>query len=590
MYQAGGTIEDAVVAISKNEFVLPAIQREFVWRPDQIERLFDSLMQGYPFGTFLFWKVEPANAATFKFYDFVRNYHEKNGAHCPELGDMKGRQVTAVLDGQQRLTALNIGLRGSMAWRLKGKRRNNLHAYPKRKLYLDLLGVAAEDDTGIVYRFKFLDEDAAKAGDSTFWFPVSRILDLEDGSAIYEVIEERDLAKEERKRAYNALDRLRTVIRVEPLISYYEEKSQHLDRVLNIFIRLNSGGTVLSYSDLLLSIAVAQWTNVDARSEIHGLVDDINEIGAGFAFNHDFVLKAGLMLADTASVGFKVDNFTAKNMAILENRWKDIRRAIILAVELTASFGLSSSNLRAESAILPVAYYIFMKSPPNSYLTAAKWGGDREAIRFWLIRSLLKPSGIWGSGLDTLLTSLREVIQKHGEDGFPADQLARRMAQRGKALNFDEEEVEELLEMRYADKRTFLLLSLMFPFVDLRNQFHVDHVYPISRFSPSKLKAAGYKKEEGEDLRWLADTIPNLQLLDGAMNNEKRAKLPAEWLRLACKSRISQEDYCAKHRLGTLPECVEDFEDFAEKRTASLREVLVGLLMARSRGIMRAAE
>jgi hypothetical protein len=102
------------------------------------------------------------------------------------------------------------------------------------------------------------------------------------------------------------------------LINYYEEKTQDLEGVLNIFIRLNSGGTVLSYSDLLLSIAVAQWKQVDARAEIHKLVDELNRIGTGFALSQDFVLKAGLMLADIASVGFKVENFTTANMAALE--------------------------------------------------------------------------------------------------------------------------------------------------------------------------------------------------------------------------------------------------------------------------------
>ena len=296
------------------------------------------------------------------------------------------------------------------------------------------------------------------------------------------------------------------------------------------------------------------------------------------------------MLADIASVGFKVDNFTAKNMAILEGCWKDIRKAIIMAVELAASFGLSSANLRAESAILPIAYYLFRKAPPNSFLTTAKWGDDREAIRFWLIRSLLKPSGIWGSGLDTLLTTLREVIQKHGEDGFPADRLARRMAQRGKALSFDEEEVEELLEMRYADNRMFLLLSLLFPFVDLRNQFHVDHVFPISRFSPSKLKTAGYNQDEGENLRWLADTIANLQLLDGPMNNEKRAKLPKEWLKFVHKSGTAQNDYCSKHQLGKLPEDIFEFKAFAEARVEAMRAMLTELLITGRNGITRAAE
>jgi uncharacterized protein with ParB-like and HNH nuclease domain len=75
MYKPGGTIKDALKRIERNEYVLPAIQREFVWRPDQICRLFDSLMQGYPFGGFLFWKVEPENSGQYKFYGFVREYH-----------------------------------------------------------------------------------------------------------------------------------------------------------------------------------------------------------------------------------------------------------------------------------------------------------------------------------------------------------------------------------------------------------------------------------------------------------------------------------------------------------------------------------
>lgn len=56
MYQAGGTIRSLLDKVAEQEYLLPAIQREFVWRPEQICRLFDSLLQGYPFGTFLFWK------------------------------------------------------------------------------------------------------------------------------------------------------------------------------------------------------------------------------------------------------------------------------------------------------------------------------------------------------------------------------------------------------------------------------------------------------------------------------------------------------------------------------------------------------
>src|SRR6476620_6259956 len=111
MYQVGGTLKETLLAIQSSKFVLPAIQREFVWWPEQIEKLFDSLMQGYPFGTFLFWKVQAETSGKFKFYDFVRDYHERDAAHCPDLGSLPNQSLTAVLDGQQRLTALNIGLR-----------------------------------------------------------------------------------------------------------------------------------------------------------------------------------------------------------------------------------------------------------------------------------------------------------------------------------------------------------------------------------------------------------------------------------------------------------------------------------------------
>ena len=51
-------------------------------------------------------------------------------------------------------------------------------------------------------------------------------------------------------------------------MNYYQEKDQDLDKVLNIFIRVNSGGTPLSYSDLLLSVADAPVEALDAREEI----------------------------------------------------------------------------------------------------------------------------------------------------------------------------------------------------------------------------------------------------------------------------------------------------------------------------------
>lgn len=582
MYKPGGTIAEALKRIQRKEYVLPAIQREFVWKPPQIERLFDSLMQGYPFGTFLFWKVHPETSGNFKFYDFVRRYHERDAAHCPELGAMHHQSVTAVLDGQQRLTALNIGLCGSMAMKQPNKWWTNPDAFPERTLRLNLLAPVEPDEDGVVYRFRFLSDEQAERDEGAHWFKVADILRTEDVIDLNDMLVDAGFTGDALKGALRLLSRLYRVVHTDPLIHYYEEDTQNVERVLNIFIRLNSGGTILSYSDLLLSIAVAQWKTIDARSEIHRLVDELNRIGTGFNLSQDFVLKAGLMLADIASVGFKVENFTNANMEKLEANWPAIRSALVKTVELTASFGLNGQTLRADSALLPIAYYLYRRKVPDNYVTHTQFAEDREAIRGWLIRSLLKASGIWGSGLDTLLTALREAMQKADLDAFPEGELRHVMATRGKSLVFEAAEIDDMLHMEYGDKRMFALLSLLYPFVDLRNQFHMDHVFPISRFSMAKLRKAGYADEDAQALARHANQLPNIQLLDGAANIEKQAAMPADWLARYRTDEIGRQDYCDRHLLSALPVSLEDFDRFHGERKAMLRERLATLLQVRA--------
>jgi len=578
MYKPGGTIASALGRIQQTNYVLPAIQREFVWKPEQIERLFDSLMQGYPFGTFLFWKIDPSTSGKFKFYDFVLNYHQRDAAHCPELPALHNQAITAVLDGQQRLTALNIGLRGSMAIKQPNKWWTNPDAFPRKTLRLNLLAPLEPDEDGIVYDFRFVDEAQAARSPEALWFDVPQILGMKDGPAMLNWLVAQQLAGDELSRAYATLDRLHRVIHTEPLIHYYEEEAQDVERVLNIFIRLNSGGTVLSYSDLLLSIAVAQWEKVDARAEIHKLVDELNRIGTGFGLSQDFVLKAGLMLADIASVGFKVENFTRSNMATLEANWPGIRNALVRTVELAASFGLNGQTLRADSALLPIAYYLYSRKVPDNYVTQGQFAADRETIRQWLVRSLLKASGIWGSGLDTLLTALRDVIKNNHQQPFPSEPLGQEMETRGKSLTFAPAEIEDILSMEYGDKRLFALLSLIFPFVDLRNQFHIDHIFPISRFTASRLKKAGVAEHEIERLGQLANKLPNLQLLEGPANTEKRAAMPADWLDARYSIERDREHYRSIHLLAEIPNEIRGCENFWEARRERLRVKITSVL------------
>ncbi len=382
------------------------------------------------------------------------------------------------------------------------------------------------------------------------------------------------LTQERVDAAFETLFRLYQYVHTEHLVAYYEEKGQELDKALQIFIRMNDGGTTLSHSDLLLSIAVAQWKNLDAREEIHRLVDELNRIGSGFTFSKDLVLKAGLMLSEIGSVGFKVDNFNRENMDTLEDYWEDIKSALILTVRLVSSFGFSGRNLTSHNSILPIAYYLYKRSPGDAYLSKSSFERDRRSVRDWLIRSLLK-TGVWGSGLDTLLTDLRASIRDARQDTFPHERLREAMARRGKALHFDDEEIEELADMQYGNRLTFSLLSLLFPFVDLRNNFHVDHIFPSARFTERRLRKAGVDEDLIDDFREQRNGLANLQLLQGPENNEKRAKMPAKWL-AALESGAS--DYADRHLLGDVPESIAEFDQFYKARRERLKQRITDLL------------
>ncbi len=548
-FQTPITIKAALDAIQSQQYVLPAIQREFIWGTDQICSLFDSLMQGYPIGAFLFWEVKAERSSDYVWYGFVRDYHERLNPHCPRL-DLPGQALTAILDGQQRLTSLNIGLRGRHAEREKGKRRLNLQAYPERRLYVNLLGHAAENDLGMKYDFRFLTtKRAAECDEEHHWFLVADIYDFEEEYDVLGALQKLNLAQH--RRASRTLSQLYATVHKDAIIPFFVEHSQDLDKVLNIFIRVNSAGTPLSYSDLLLSIATAQWNERDARQEIHALVDDLNGIGHGFSIPQDIVLKTGLLVSDIPSIGFRVTNFTTENMRRLEDNWDSISDTIRLAVSLMAQFGFSSQNLAAASVLLPLAYYLHHRRLGDEYLNGVAYRADRAVVRGWVCRSLVK-QGVWGSALDGLLLALRTAIQ--GTEGpFPLAEVEAAMARRGKPLTFSDEEVDDLLESPYGRKRTFSLLSLMYPFIDIRNHFHVDHIFPRGVLRANRLSEAGVPHEDWPDLKARVDNLPNLQLLEGAANSSKSDKLPGAWLNEAYPRAAERQNYCSLHDLGEPP-------------------------------------
>jgi hypothetical protein len=176
---------------------------------------------------------------------------------------------------------------------------------------------------------------------------------------------------------------------------------------------------------------------------------------------------------------------------------------------------------------------------------------------------------VWGSALDVLLNDLRKAIHNSSEQ-FPHEALERQMRASGKSLVFTDEEIEELADMRYPSRNLFGLLTMLFPFVDTRNLFHIDHVFPTAVFHARKLKQLGLSPQQIEILQDHKDRLPNLQLLQGPDNQSKSSQLPASWIKETYKTDEDRKDYISRYLLDGVMVGLDEFEAFFEKRRKRL--------------------
>ena len=569
------TVEEALDKIQRNKYLLPAIQREFVWKSWQIEKLFDSLMNGYPIGSFLFWEV--TSTKDFKFYEFIKKYDQRDDNHNKKIPLVDGDEIIAVLDGQQRLTALYIGLLGTYTEKLPYYRWDSPNAFPEKYLCLNLLDKDEEDieEETSKYELKFCTKEEIENKDSKkLWFKLNDILKYKAEEEIWleplDILE--NYSNEIKKEAYKKLMQLFKIVNRDKIINYYLEKENNLDKVLNIFIRMNSMGTKLNNSDLLLSIATDQWKNRDAREEINKLLDELNR--EGFGVDKDFILKAALYLTkNIKNIRFKVDNFKKENMDLIEKNWDNISDSLKLSFILLKSFGYNKDNLSANTPVLPIALYILENNLDRKIVTNSSFSEDRKLIKEWIIKSTLK--GIF-SGRD-ISANIREVILKSRSNNFPLDEIKEELKKiPGKSINFSEDEIDNLLWSEYGANTTFSILQLLYPTLDYKNNFHIDHIYPRSKFNEKYLKKQGINIAD----LWDFDYLPNLQLLDGSQNLEKTDKEFKDWLEEQDFSKEERKDYFKKNYI---PENIEltfkNYNEFFEKRKELLLKQLKKILL-----------
>ncbi len=520
------TISEVVLEYINQTTFLPAIQREYVWEPEGIEKLFDSIMGKYPISSFLFWKIREEKKNLWTAYKFLSDF-DKEDPHNEEANlDGVNQDIYLVLDGQQRLTSLFIGLKGSY--------RYFYYNWKKTRLYLNLFKepVRSDNPEELAYQFEFKEDEKPNPKDTKpqYWYLVGNILNFSSASDARKDIREK-LAGEDETKKENAvvlIEELHSRLFTEKLVNFYEERSDDYDKVVEVFIRANTGGKKLEYSDILLSTATAKWRVLNARDEIHNFTDDINAIGTGYSFGKDFVLKGSLYLTPGLPIQYQVKNFTKPNLEKIEDNWDLITTNIQTTIKLIGRFGFNDKNLVSAIALLPIALYLSKLGKKNFAESTQKDDVRNQLlIQKWLAIVLLKNA--FGGSSDTTLKNLQDVLGEQTDFSvFPYEAINRKL---NIEPRFSDTEIENLLSVNYSTKYCYLILSLLYPERDWKdNVYHEDHIFPKSEFTTKLLTKRGYDAVEVAEYQKHFNTIANLQLLTDKENLEKNATAFEQWL------------------------------------------------------------
>ncbi len=456
-----------------------------------------------------------------------------------------------VLDGQQRLTSLYIGLKGTRTLKKKRVKKDNPNAYEEKRLYLNLKHQPNMDNPEDNYRFEF-HAKTPENDEEHFWFKMGDILELK---SVVNYTREHNLGNGESE----LLETLNKAFRDKQLISFFEETEKNLNKVLNIFIRVNSGGVKLSYSDLLMSILTASFSS-DIREKMNALVDALKD--RGFSnMGQDQVLKTCLLLIDKDTT-FELKNFNKQNIKEIEENWEKITESIYNAANLLETFGYAG-YLGSAYILSSLAYFYFLnpKMDKNDEEQALKF------VRNAQITSYFTPS------TDTKLSAIAHSIKEARTFEEFNHNLAKHQTWPLKITN------DAIEDMIYSSSpaRVFPILQILYPNLNYKTTtFHIDHIYPKSKFKE------GNKKLD-KDFYECGDHLYNRQLLEGKENSAKKDKDPEAWLKEEYKNEQAIEEYKKRNYIDpTLKLEWENIKEFRKTREEAIIKKLKEALLPKS--------
>ncbi|PDW86944.1 nuclease, EndA/NucM family protein [Helicobacter pylori] len=375
--------------------------------------------------------------------------------------------------------------------------------------------------------------------------------------SVWDYAQEHDLKGDRLK----LLETLNKAFHDKQLISFFEETEKNLNKVLNIFIRVNSGGVKLSYSDLLMSILTASFSS-DIREKMNELVDTLKDKGFPNV-GKDQVLKTCLLLIGKDTT-FELKNFNKKNIKEIEENWEKITYSIYNAAELLETFGYAN-YLGSAYILSSLAYFYFL----NPKMNENDKKQARKFVRNAQITSYFTPST--DTKLNNIANSMKDVKTFESFN----HNLAKHQTWPLKITN---DMIEEMvLYSQYGNSQVFPILQILYPHLKYKTTtFHIDHIYPKSKFKKEN------KKLNKDFYKW-GNYLFNLQLLEGTENKVKKNKDPESWLKEKYKDEQAIEEYKKRNYIDpTLKLEWENIKEFREKREEAIIKTLKEVLLPKS--------
>lgn len=538
------TLVRLIEDIQHNRLLLPHIQRPFVWDREQMRRLFDSLMRNYPIQTLLFWRTKSHIKAR-RFLSTVEWNPDLSDHYERELSKANIEKVF-VLDGQQRLQTLFALFAGSV----RSEKNDG-----EEEAWFDLSSGTQVDTQGIRYPLRFsatplefpwyrLRNLREKDAQKTVW-QIGPPINTELDKRLQETPEQRSARQNQVMQNLSMLSSLL----LEEKYFWIEEldgvnNDLPYERILEIFIRVNSGGTKLSSSDLMFAAMKEGWEAVEEN--IEDVVHLLNE--GKLEFDKTFALKC-LVVAQGKSAELGPDKFgpeqeerllveqISKSWPQAERTFEQLRDFIRHDLAL-----YSDKVIRSYSCFVPLFDYLFHNPAPGEH--------DRQLMRAYYYKSQL--FNWYSAQTDGLINVLHGFVGKK-LTGFPLDEIKAYFTSRGHAVELAPAHLEDM-RLRY------IMLNLIYvarfgtsPFdVEYQgNEPQIDHIYPQSSLR-SKL---GLSTSE-------INHLGNYRFIGAKENLRKRAEPPASYFGRLKDSGVD----ISRHLL--LVDVAEDPSKLAFDRTA----------------------